>query len=441
MTLHGLMLGVLGAALATSATSALAQLPIEHWETSSGARVYFVRSGDLPMVDVSVQFPAGSGRDSLSNSGLAGMTLRLLRAGTDELSEDEVSRRLADVGANLRQVFDFDRSGLSLRSLSDDAHLTPALVVLAGVLQRPSFPPEALEREKTRVLAGMKETDARPAGIASRTFARLVYRDHPYGLRASGEAESVARFAREDLAGFHARFYNRRDAVVTVMGDVSRSRAEAIAERLTAGLPQAGEALPPLPAVTPLAGASSRYIAYRSVQAHIFLGAPGMTRSDPDYVPLWVGNHMLGGSGFGSRLMEELREKRGLTYSVYSSFSPYQQAGVFQIGLQTRGDQAQAALQAVRDTLAKFIIEGPGAEELERAKQGLVGGFPLRIDSNRKIHEYLGVIGFYRLPLDYLDWFPARIEAVTAEQIRDAFQRRIHPERMVTVVVGGTQAE
>jgi zinc protease len=441
MTLRGPILGVLGAALLTSATSALALLPIEHWETSTGARVYFVRSDNLPMVDVSVEFPAGSGRDTSSRSGLAALTLRLLRGGTDELSEEEVSRSLAAVGANLGQVFDFDRSGLSLRSLSDDAHLTPALVVLADVLQRPSFPSEALEREKARVLAGIQETDAKPAGIASRTFVRLVYREHPYGLRASGEAGSVTRLTRADLADFHARFFNRRDAVVAIMGDVTRSRAEAIAEQLTRGLPEAREALPPLPPVAPLDSASSRYIAHGSAQAHIFLGAPGMTRSDPDYIPLWVGNYMLGGSGFGSRLTEELREKRGLTYSVYSSFSPYEQAGVFQIGLQTRSDQASEALEAVRETLGRFIAEGPAAQELERAKQSLVGGFPLRIDSNRKIHEYLGVIGFYRLPLDYLDRFPARIQAVTADEIRDAFQRRVHPDRMVTVVVGGVEAK
>jgi zinc protease len=438
MSPRGRVLGLLGAALLVCAAPAHALLPIEHWETSTGARVYFVHSDDLPMVDVSVQFPAGSGRDTRSRSGLAGLTLGLLPGGTAELDEEEVSRRFADVGANLGQTFDYDRAGLSLRSLSAEANLTPALEVLASILQRPSFPAAALEREKARVLAGLQETDAKPAGIASRTFGRLVYRDHPYGLRASGEKESVAHLTREDLAQFHARFFNRRDAVVAIMGDVTRSRAEAIAELLTAGLPEASGPLPLLPPVAPLEAASTRRIPYPAAQAHIFLGAPGMKRDDPDYFALWVGNHILGGGGFSSRLTEELREKRGLTYSVYSRFSPYEQAGAFQIGLQTRADQTDAALEVVRDTLARFTAQGPAPQELESAKQSLVGGFPLRIDSNRKIHDYLGVIGFYRLPLDYLDRFTDRIQAVTAEQVRDAFQRRIHPDRMVTVVVGGT---
>ncbi len=360
------MLGPLGAALLVCAAPAQALLPIEHWETSSGARVYFMQSADLPMVDISVQFPAGSGRDTLSRSGLAGLTLGLLPGGTADLDEEEVARRLADAGAILGQSFDHDRAGLSLRSLSTQANLEPALEVLASILQRPSFPAAVLEREKARVLAGLQETDAKPAGIASRTFGRLVYRDHPYGLRASGEKESVARLRHEDLAQFHARFFNRRDAVVAIMGDLTRARAEAIAERLTAGLPEAGGPPPPLPPVPALDTATTRRIPYPSAQAHIFLGAPGMKRDDPDYFALWVGNYILGGGGFSSRLTEEVREKRGLTYSVYSRFSAYQQAGAFQIGLQTRADQADQALEVVRATLARFIAEGPAPRSWNR---------------------------------------------------------------------------
>jgi zinc protease len=431
---------VLATLLLVCAGPAHALLPIEHWTTSTGARVYFVHSDDLPMVDVSVLFPAGSGRDTPALSGLAGLTLSMLQAGTAALGEEEISSRLADAGAILGQTFDYDRAGLSLRSLSAEANLTPALEALAAMLQAPSFPAAALEREKARVLAGLRETDAKPAGIASRTFGRLVYRDHPYALRATGEKDSVAHLAREDLAQFHARFFNRRDAVVAIMGDVPRPRAQAIAEQLTAHLPEAAVALPALPPVAPLEAASSRRIPYPSAQAHIFLGGPGMMRNDPDYFALLVGNHILGGGGFTSRLTAELREKRGLTYSAYSIFSPNQQAGAFQIGLQTRASQADEALEITRATLARFTAEGPTPREVEDAKHALIGGFPLRIDSNRKIVEYLGVIGFYRLPLDYLDRFPDRIEAVTVEQVRDAFQRRVHPDRMVTVVVGGTSA-
>jgi zinc protease len=193
--------------------------------------------------------------------------------------------------------------------------------------------------------------------------------------------------------------------------------------------------------VSPLAAAVERDIERPSAQAHILLGQPGLKRSDPDYFPLWVGNYILGGGGINSRLYQQVREKRGLSYSVYSYFAPLQQLGAFQIGLQTRGDQAKEALAVVRRVLADFVAEGPTAQELEGAKQNIIGGFALRIDSNRKIHDYLGVIGFYRLPLDYIDTFSAKVEAVTLEQIRDAFHRRIDPDHLATVVVGGKIAQ
>jgi zinc protease len=169
------------------------------------------------------------------------------------------------------------------------------------------------------------------------------------------------------------------------------------------------------------------------------MGGPGMSRRDPDYFSLYVGNHILGGGGLVSRLNEEIREKRGLSYSVYSYFSPMRRKGPYVLGLQTRNDQVGQALEIARETVKRFIKEGPTAEELEAAKKNITGGFPLRIDSNAEIVEYIAMIGFYGLPLDYLDTFSANVEAVTREQIRDAFRRRVVPDRMVTVVVGGNE--
>ena len=168
------------------------------------------------------------------------------------------------------------------------------------------------------------------------------------------------------------------------------------------------------------------------------MGQPGLYRGDPDYFPLYVGNHILGGSGLVSRLAEEVREKRGLSYSVYSYFYPSRKPGPFTLGLQTRNDQVAEALNVVRNELRKFVTDGPTAEELDDAKKNITGGFPLRISSNKKIVEYITMIGFYDLPLDYLETFTARIQAVTLEDIRDAFRRRLNPDAMVTVTVGGT---
>jgi zinc protease len=422
-------------ALAVPLGSAAA-LPIEHWETSTGARAYFIASHDLPMLDVSVDFAAGSGRDTRDTNGLANLTQRLMRLGADGMNEDDIARQVADVGANLAATFDMDRAGYALRTLSSDAEQRQALAVLAQVLQAPSFPAVVLEREKARVIAGLKEADTKPDSIAARTFMELVFRDHPYALRSAGEPTTVAKLSRDDVVAFYRSHYTADRAVVTVVGDVSRERAAQIAEELTHGLPRTSAVPRALPPVIPLGAAIEREIEHSSAQAHILIGQPGLARNDPDYFPLWVGNYVLGGGGFSSRLSEEVRQKRGLSYSVYSYFLPYQQQGPFQIGLQTRSDQARQALAVVREVLRAFVFSGPTERELEAAKQNIIGGFALRIDTNRKLQDYLRVIGFYDLPLDYLDTFTAKVDAVTVDQIRDAFRRRIRPDFMVTVMVG-----
>jgi zinc protease len=192
-----------------------------------------------------------------------------------------------------------------------------------------------------------------------------------------------------------------------------------------------------VPQVEGLAKAVSRAVPHPAAQAHILIGAPGVARDDPDYIALYVGNFVLGGGGFVSRITEEVRQKRGLAYSAASYFYPLQRKGPFLISMQTRSDQAGEALKVARATLAAFVKNGPTAEELEAAKRNIVDGFPLRIDSNRKIHEYLALIGFYRLPLDYLEEFVQRVERVSAADIRQAFRRHVDPARMVTVVVAG----
>jgi len=417
--------------------SAHALLPIQSWTTSSGARVLFVENHTLPMLDVSVDFPAGSGYDSKALSGRAGFTQSLLRLGAGGLSENELSQRLADVGARLGGRFDADRAGVDLRTLSSARERDAALDILVRVLHQPEFPEAVLEREKARAIAGLKEADTRPATLANQAFGRMVFGEHPYALRASGEVDTISKLTRADLLGFYRSHYVADRAVVAIMGDVTREDAGRLAERLTSGLPRSGAANYTVPPVAPLGQSESARIEHPASQAHILIGTRGIRRDDPDYFPLFVGNYVLGGGGFASRLNEEVRQKRGLAYSVYSYFMPLAAEGLFQIGLQTRGDQAQAALAVVNDTLKTFLEHGPSEQELTEAKNNIVGGFPMRIDSNRKILEYLAMIGFYRLPLTYLEEFVPKVEQVSVAQVRAAFAKHLQADRLVTVVVGG----
>ncbi len=224
---------------------------------------------------------------------------------------------------------------------------------------------------------------------------------------------------------------------MTIVGDLRRDAAGILAEELTSRLPQAeGPALAPVPAARQ--GQTLR-IAHPSTQSHVLLGIAALSRSDPDYFPLYVGNYVLGGGGFVSRLLKEVRDKRGYAYSAYSYFRPFEREGPFLVGLQTRREQTNEALARARAVLEEFIAQGPTEAELKAAKKGLVGGFPLRIDTNRKVLEQVAAIGFYRLPLDWLDRFPARVEGVTLEQVRSAFARRIDPAKLSVVIVGAAQ--
>ena len=415
--------------------SANAGPEIQHWQAPSGAQVYFVENHDLPMLDVAVDFPAGSGFDTPEKSGLAGLTHALLELGAEGMNEDDIARKLADVGAQLDGHFDMDRANIALRTLSSKAEREEALSVMSRVLQRPLFTEDVLEREKMRLIAGLKEAETKPESIAAKAFAKAVYGAHPYGLPGSGEVASVEKLQRIDLDEFYSLHYGAKNAVVALMGDVSRAEAEIIAQQLTAQLPPGG-ASAEIAQVVMQSSASKLRIQHPATQSHILIGAPGVSRSDSDYFSLYVGNYILGGGGFVSRLMQEVREKRGMAYSVYSYFMPMQQPGMFQIGLQTRKDQADDALEIVNATLRTFIEKGVTEKELTSAQQNIINGFPLRIDSNKKILEYLSMIGFYHMPLSYLDDFSTKVSKVTVTDIRAAFKRKVNPDVLATVIVG-----
>ena len=421
------------AALSIAACAAQAALPIQHWTTASGARVYFVESRGIPMLDVNVDFDAGGRRAPADKAGLGGLTHTLIKAGSAARSEEEISRRIADVGAQLGGSVDRDRAGLSVRTLSSERERTQAIATFAEILQTPAFPDAAFAREKARLVDAVREDETKPDAIVSKAFYRLLYAAHPYALAPT--PETVLRIERADVESFYRANYVAGRAVVTIIGDADRALAERIAEQLTAGLPRARGAPVPLPAVTQPPSQTLR-IAHPASQSHILLGLPAIARNDADYFPLLVGNYILGGGGFVSRLYLEVREKRGYANSVYSYFLPLAQEGPFQIGLQTKKEQAEEALARVRIVLDEFLDRGPSAAEMKAAKQNLVGGFALRIDSNRKLLDQVALIGYYQLPLGWLDEFTARVEKVSVAEVRAVFARRVRPGNLVTVVAG-----
>jgi zinc protease len=414
-----------------TSTLALAGVKIEHWTAPSGAKVYFVETRVLPILDVQIDFSAGGAYVPAAKAGLAGLTQGLLEAGAADLDEEQIAGRLVDIGARLGGGADSDRASVSLRTLTAAKERDAALGLMRAVLSAPTFPQSVLEREKGRTIASIREAETRPDAIAGKRFAAAIYPDHSYG--ASPTVDSVGTITREDLVAFHRQHYGAQGAIVSIIGDVSRAEAEAIAQRLTEALPAGGGNLVPPAVKKPLRGTIK--IAHPAAQSHIHIGLPAIRRSDPDYFPLLVGNYTLGGGGFVSRLMKEVREKRGYAYSVYSYFAPRKLEGPFEIGLQTKREQVPDALKVVDEVLTDYIAKGPTPKELAAAKKNMVDGLALRMDSNAKLLGYLSAIGFYGLPLTYLDDFPAKVKAVTAEQVKAAFARHVKAENLVTVIV------
>jgi zinc protease len=363
-------------------------------------------------------------------------------AGTQAaLDENALGEAWADLGASFSSAAGGDRMSFSLRSLTYPDLLANATQLAARELAEPAFPAAIWARERSTLNAALKEANTRPATLVARAFNTAVYGQHPYGFEMT-EA-TLARIEVADMQAFYREMVQPCRAKVTVVGALDRVQADALITQLFARLvlvnlakPGACPALPAIPEVAALDKPVEQRIAFDSAQAHVLIGQPGYKRDDPDFFALTVGNYILGGGGFVSRLTHEVREKRGLSYSVYSNFAPSLHAGAFTLGLQTRPDQAAQAVKVSQDVVADFVANGPLDAELKAAKDNLIGGFALRIDSNRKLLDNIANIAWNQLPLTYLDTWTQQIDKVTAADIKAAFARKLQPQKMVTVVLG-----
>ena len=415
-------------------TSSLASPNIEYWTTSIGTDVYYVHSPELPMVDIQVVFDAGSIRDG-STLGVAMLTNSLLEEGADGDDADTISSGFESLGAIYSSDIGYDSASLKLRTLTQTELFTKAMENFKKVISKPDFPKDAFERKRSQMLVGIKAKQQSPGAIAKDTFMGAIYQSHPYGKPSEGNQDTIKSIKRENITSFYDKYYTAKNSIIAIVGAVDRKAAEQIAEDIVNSLKE-GEKVDSLSKVKELDESKNIFIEYPSAQTHILVGQPGVRRGDSDYFSLYVGNHILGGGGMVSRLFEEIREKRGLSYSAYSYFTPMLFKGPFITGLQTKTNQADEAISVLLENIEKYIKEGPTQDELIATKKNIIGGFPLRIDSNSKILSYVVVIGYYKLPLDYLDTFNQNVEEVTIDSIKDAFKRRLSPEKFVTVSVG-----
>ncbi len=424
----------------TSAVHAIP--PIEKLDTFKGAKAYLVQTKSLPMVDIEVSIDAGDRYDPEGKSGLADMTAGLMkygaRSGSGLLNEAQIADEMADLGATIALSVSGERAILRIRTLSREDLLKRAVQLAAAMLSEPTYDPQVIAREKQRVITNLLEAETKPEYVLEKRFKKLVYGAYP--LANSPSVKSIGAISAADLKQFHQQFYRGDRMIVSIVGDVSSMQANDIVQALLKKIPQNGAAINSLPQLSrsPIEPLAQRevQIPFDSQQAHIAMGMTAVTRSNPDYFPLLVGNYVLGGGGFVSRLMSEVREKRGLAYSVFSYFSPGKDVGIFQAGLQTKSDQGSVALEVLSNTIAKFIADGPTPSELAAAKSNLINGYPLRIDNNRKLLDNVSSIVWNDLPLDTLETWTKQVEAVTLEQVTAAFQKYLAMDRMKIVVLG-----
>ena len=437
---------VLGAVMSIGLlTSVQAALPIQQLDSYKGAKAYLVQTQSLPMLDIEISIDAGTRYDPASKAGLAIMTAELLdngiRSAGRNLTEAQIADEIADLGADIKIGVSGERAMILVRCLSRPDIRDRAIQLARLILSSPTYDSVVVNREKQRISAGLLEAETKPDFVLDRRFRKAVYGNYPLGNAVT--VKSIAGLSVSDLKQFHQQFYRSDRVIVSMVGDVSKSEAQEIMQTLVKDLPQTGSSIPPLPelARSPVENLSEREITipFDSQQAHIAMGMTAIARNNPDYFPLIVGNYALGGGGFVSRLMNEVREKRGLAYSVFSYFAPGQEAGIFQAGLQTKNDQATMALDVMTETISQFIAKGPTQSELDAAKANLINGFPLRIDNNRKLLDNVSSIAWNGLPLNTLDTWTEQVNAVTREQVEIAFQKYLAMDRMKIVVLGAKQ--
>lgn len=418
----------------TQAETSHVILKIEHWSTKNGVPVYFVAKNEIPIIDIGVLFHVGSAQDN-NSPGIAQFTAQMLDQGTQNLNADQIASHFETAGAHYSANTNQDMTALNLRSLSAPQFFNPALSTFSALLESATFPKPAINRIKKQMLVALQQEAQIPSAIAAKTFYQALYGLHPYASPLLGNKKSIEQLSQEKLLNFYTHNYVAQNAIITILGNVTKVKAVSIAEQLSSMLAKGKESTPVIAPLSPQLKTHIIKVPYPSKQTTIFLGQIGIAVKDPDYFPLIVGNQILGGGILTSKLFNEVRNKRGLCYGINSGFKALQVAGPFLIGLQTRRDQATQALSLTQQTLKNFLAKGPTPQELQEAKQALIGSFPLSIASNEGILAAMEKIGFYQLPLNYLDTYQQKINSVNLEQIRRVF-KRIKPEKMIVIMVG-----
>lgn len=406
----------------------------ERFLTDNGITVLYLERKSLPFITVNATIRAGSVFEPAELAGLAGFTADLLTEGTKSRTSNQISEEIDFIGGSLGSSGGIDFSSASLKVLSKDRE--KGFELLSDILMNPSFPKEEIERERSQVKASIISKADDPSTVAAEEFNKLLFGDHPYSRPADGYLETVEKIKRDDIKDFHKQFYIPDNTIIAVVGDIRQEELKRLLAKYFGSWKRGEPAKATYAHVKPLHKKIIKVINKDLTQANVQLGHMGMKRDNPDFYAAYVMNYILGGGGFVSRLMTEIRDNRGLVYSVYSYFNPLKDEGPFKVGLQTKNESAREAIEESLKQLRIMVDKGVTEEELRNAKDYLVGSFPLKFTTNSKIAGYLTYMEIYNLGLDYMDKFPRIIESLTVDDINRAAKKYLHPENCLLVVVG-----
>ena len=408
-------------------------IDIQTLDAGKGEQVWYVEDHTLPMIAMAATLPAGSSYDPANKAGLASFAASLLDEGAGKMKSQAFQSALNSRGIRLSVQAGRDSLNISLVTLK--SHADEAFRLLGLALSQPRFDADAVARVRAQILASLKQSEEDPSSVASRAFYREFFHDHAYGHPVDGDVASVNAITRADLKAFAKSHWVRGGVNVAVSGDID---AETLNALLTSAFGKLPNMPPPLPPSAKEIGASGVHVIAMDVpQPNAVFGLPSIERSDKDFIPAYVANYILGGGGFSSRLMTDVREKRGLTYGISTALVPYRRAGLWMGQVASKKTSMRETIDVVRATMKKFATSGPTDKELTDAKTYLTGSFPMAFDSNVGIAAQLNTFQTIGLPVDYVDHRNALIEAVTVDDVKRVAARLFNPAKL-TVVVAGT---
>ena len=427
---------LLVAAVAFLAPRPAAAVAVERVESPGGIVAWLVRDRMVPLVSIEFSFRGGAALDPAGKAGLADMTTSLLDEGAGDIDSQTFQRKLSDLAVSISFDAGMDTIRGSLKTLNRTRDEAVGLLALA--LTKPRFDDDAVERIRQQILAVLARHSTDPNDIAGRVWWKVVFPDHPYGMPVEGTEATVAAITADDMRALVAERFVRNELIVGVVGDITPEELGPLLDRAFGGLPAHKGIRPPLPEARPAAASIGQtYVVEHEVpQSVVLFGHGGIKREDPDWYAAYTMNYILGGGGFASRLYEEVREKRGLAYSVYSYLTPLSAAGVYSGGVSTANERVGESIAVIREVWARMRDEGAGEEELRDAKTYLTGSFPLRFTSTDRIARMLVGMQYNSLGIDYIEKRNAFIEAVSPEDIRRIAKRLLKPEGLTVVIVG-----